>query len=338
MSLLEYYIAPAIQEKQGPYRMIRNAGVNQRRIELAEYHMLKFFPKVTREEYEKYILNEPYFEEVLQLVRYGFMKWYDWDIGKIEVNHNFQHSINSYAYVDENFPMFIHVDQLLESVLLGIMLTIFKWAKEYENNKEEVFFKDLLYLLNEVALMGELPNEASKTSVMNKVAIDCQIQNLAADCHWAMLVFTVGHEVDHIYQMNTNRIYWEEHLKEAEFNADKIGYDILLHLIMEQSKQSSQNLKMEEYAYLAPMMYMDIFEMIYYTAYVLYDKEPFYGQHPSPEERKDVMFELVEQDKYQFNTEEGNVSYQWFCFIYDAYKEKLLEYKEMRKLEKIIRK
>ena len=152
MSLLEYYIAPAIQEKQGPYRMIRNAGVNQQRIELAEYHMLKFFPNVTRE--------------------------------------------------------------------------------EYENNKEEVFFKDLLYLLNEVALMGELPDEAGKISLMNKVAIDCQIQNLAADCHWAMLVFTVGHEIAHIYQMNTNRIYWEEHLKEAEFNADKIGYDILLHLIM----------------------------------------------------------------------------------------------------------
>ena len=34
MSLLEYYIAPAIQEKQGPYRMIRNAGVNQQQADI----------------------------------------------------------------------------------------------------------------------------------------------------------------------------------------------------------------------------------------------------------------------------------------------------------------
>lgn len=336
MLLLEYYMIPANAGIKGPYRIIRNAGVDERRIELAENNMLKFFPYVNKEEYEKYIIDDPHFDEMLELVRYGFIKWYNWDPGKIDVNHNFQHSINSYAYVDERFPMFIHVDQLLESVVLWFMLNMLKWSKEYDNNGDEhSYFVDLLYLLNEVALRGELPDEAGKTSFMSKVVADSQIQNLAVDCHWAMLVFTAGHEVAHLYQMNTDRVYWEKNKKEAEFNADKIGYDILLRLIME---KQNQNLEMEEYTYLAPMMYMDMFEMVYYTSYILYGKEPFYGDHPSPEERKGAMFELVEQELYQFDTVKGNVVYQWFCLVYDRYQTKLPEYKEAGRLDRIIRK
>ena len=130
---------------------------------------------------------------------------------------------------------------------------------------------------------------------------------MAVDCHWTMLVFTVGHEVAHFYQMNTDRVYWGNYKKEAEFNAEKISYDILLQLIME---KLNQDLQMEEHIYLTPMMYMDMFEMMYCTSYILYGKNPSYGVHPSPEKRKEAMFELVEQECYQFDTLEGNQVYQ----------------------------
>lgn len=61
---------------------------------------------INKTEHEKYIINDPYFDEMLELVRYGFPKCYDWDPGENDVNYNFQHSINGYAYVDECFPFF----------------------------------------------------------------------------------------------------------------------------------------------------------------------------------------------------------------------------------------
>lgn len=39
---------------------------------------------------------------------------------------------------------------------------------------------------------------------------------------------------------------------------------------------------------------------------------------------------------YQLNTEDGNAVYQWFCWIYDNFMERLLEDKEKGKLDAII--
>lgn len=78
--------------------------------------------------------------------------------------------------------------------------------------------------------------------------------NLASDCHWAIIVFAVVHEIAHAYQINTYSDYWRKHLKEVEFNADAIAYDILLRLIMDKQER---DLVVEQYTYLAPMMYVD---------------------------------------------------------------------------------
>lgn len=335
MSLLKYYMFSELEERKKQYEEYRNKGVNGRCMELAEQNMLRFFPNIPREEYEKYIKEDPFFEEMLKLVRYGFIKWYNWDPGIIHVTNDFQHDINSYAYVDKEFPMFIHVDQLLETVVLWFMLTTLKWSKEHDDYEtDHEFFLNLLYLLNEVALNGEMPDEDGKEALLRKTINDIQIQNLASDCHWAMLIFTVAHEVAHIYQIVTNEEYWKEHLQEAEYHADKIGYDILLHLIMD--KQENE-LIMQDYAYLAPMMYMDMFELIFETVRILYDKEISYGIHPSPDERIEAMFELVDRDEYQFDTQRGNAVYYWFKEIYDRYIKYLKRYMAAGKLDHIIK-
>lgn len=336
MSLLKYYMFSELQERQKQYEEYRNNGVNRRSMELAEQNMLKFFPSIPREEYERFIKKDPFFDEVLELVRYGFKKWYNWDPGEINVTHDFQYDINSYAYVDKAFPMFIHVDQLLETVVLWFMLTTLKWSKEHDDKSaDHEYFVDLLYLLNEIALNGELPSEDGKESLISKTMNDVQIQNLASDCHWAMLVFTVAHEVAHIYQVETNEDYWKSHLKEAEYHADKVGYDILLRIIMEKQEKE---LIMEEYTYLAPMMYMDMFELLFETVRILYDKEISYGMHPSPDERIEAMFELADQAEYQFDTQDGNVVYYWFKWTYERYIVNLKRYKEAGNLDHIIEK
>ncbi|WP_148099408.1 hypothetical protein [Schaedlerella arabinosiphila] len=91
--------------------------------------------------------------------------------------------------------------------------------------------------------------------------------------------------------------------KEAEFDADAIAYDILLRLTMDTQER---DLFVEEYTYLAPMMYMDFFSLYYYTDYILYGTVYNSRTHPVPQERKDALFSIVDGDIYQLDTDEGN--------------------------------
>ena len=63
---------------------------------------------------------------------------------------------------------------------------------------------------------------------------------------------------------------------------------------------------------------------------------PEHQTHPSPDERKAALFAIAGREIYQLNTEEGNVVYQWFCWLYDMFMEKLPEYKRKGKLDGII--
>lgn len=121
--------------------------------------------------------------------------------------------------------------------------------------------------------------------------------------------------------------------KESEFDADAIAYDILLRLIMD---GQGKNLIMQEYAYLASMMYMDFFNLYYYTDYTLYGTRHSSQAHPSPDECKAALFAIAGREICQLNTEEGNVVYQWFCWVYDMFMEKLPGYKRKGKLDGII--
>lgn len=326
---IEYYMLPP-----DPYMMTRHAGTDQGNYDLLAANMNRFFPEISKEEYENYAGNNQIFNEMLDMVRSAFQRWYDYDCRDIYLNNNYQKSFNSYAYVDRINPIFIHVDQLLETIILNFMIVILKWAKELENNVDgNSYFIYLIYLMNELCIFGELPSEDAKAVLMEKTADDSQIINLASDCHWGIMVFTVAHEIAHAYQMHINPEYWEKNPKESEFDADAIAYDILLRLIMD---GQGKNLIMQEYVYLAPMMYMDFFNLYYYTDYTLYGTRYSSQTHPSPDERKAALFAIVEREIYQLNTEEGNVVYQWFCWVYDMFMEKLPEYKGKGKLDGII--
>lgn len=333
MSILKYYFIHEDASEKA-YDELRNAGKNDQSLNLAIENMKRYFPEISEEDV-RLLLEENYIiREILKLVCDVFIKWYDWDPGEILINHNNQNSINSYAVTAEEFPMFIHIDQLLESVTFSFMLIMLKWAKAVENNEQKQnYFSDLLYILNEMALMGQLPAESGKDAIIGQIVSDRQIQTLASDCHWAMIVFTIGHEMAHIYQMSTRPDYWGTKVKEAERNADAIGYDILLKLIM---YPTESDVIMEEYAYLAPMMYMDLFQLVFFTDNILYGKNYVLDIHGTPEARKQNLFDLVDQEQYQFDTTLGNAIYQSFLDSYDRYCMLLSEYLKAGKLDTII--
>lgn len=125
MSILKSYLI-AGDAVEAAYYQLRNAGQDDRRLETCKKNMNRFFPEIPENEYTKLWFEDRIFKEVLKLVRNAFIKWYDWDPGEILINQKNQNSMNSYAVTTEDYPMFIHIDQLLESVTFHFMLVMLK--------------------------------------------------------------------------------------------------------------------------------------------------------------------------------------------------------------------
>lgn len=113
-----------------------------------------------------------------------------------------------------------------------------------------------------------------------------------------------------------------------------IAYHIVLKIIMEEKDSDTA---LEEYTYLAPMIYMDFFDLYYYTDRVLYKTVFHDRQHPMPIKRKNRLFAIADKDDYDFDTVDGNHLYSGFLDVYDEFKDQLLMKMERGKLDKILR-
>ena len=112
-----------------------------------------------------------------------------------------------------------------------------------------------------------------------------------------------------------------------------IAYHIVLKIIIE---NDGDKRILEKYTYLAPMMYMDFFDLYYYTDRVLYKTRFYDPQHPLPGDRKNRLFAIVNKDEYDFDTVDGNHLYSGFLDVYDEYKDQVLLKMERGKLDKVL--
>lgn len=71
---IEYYML-----SPDSYMMTRHAGTDQGNCDLLAANMNRFFPEISKEEYEKYVGNNQIFNEMLDMVRSALQKWYDCD-------------------------------------------------------------------------------------------------------------------------------------------------------------------------------------------------------------------------------------------------------------------
>ena len=176
---------------------------------------------------------------------------------------------------------------------------------------------------------GKSENEAVGTVIAEFGNLD----ELAEDCYWTIVVFSMAHEIAHAYLAHIGKKYSERHLEKEEYDADAIAYDIVLKIIM---KESNEEPILEKYTYLAPAMYMDFFDLYYYTDRVLYKTMLSDSEHPNPVKRKGKLFAIVDKDEYDFDTIDGNHLYGGFLDVYDEYRDQVFLKKEKGKLDKII--
>lgn len=273
------------------------------------------------------------FDKLMKKIMEYFEIEYGYIDCKQEIHNNYQYSVSSYIWLGdgEEEKHFIHIDELFESAILSFFMVVFKWAKEFENVEENKFyFQYLLFLMNEVSISGILPDDNAQKVLFDKIKSDKQILNLAADCYWAVVIFTVAHEIAHGYLKNKMGIKAEtsSEYREEEIQADKIAYDIFLQIICDDKGEKL----VEEYTYLVPIMYMDYFDLLYYTDRVLHKSKITDDTHPLPERRKNILFSIPYGDKYDFETELGNNLYNNFLDVLDEFKQQLLIKKDLGKL------
>lgn len=145
---------------------------------------------------------------------------------------------------------------------------MFKWSKDFDDL--DVYgdcFRYVLFLMNDVCIFGEMQGQDANDALFQLISGDVQILQLAEDCYWTIVVFSLAHELAHAYLAGIGKRYSRRHPEKEEFDADMIAYHIVLKIIME---REGNNRILEKYTYLAPMMYMDFFDLYYYTDRVLY--------------------------------------------------------------------
>ena len=137
-----------------------------------------------RENSQKYNLNQ-----MFQIVKDYFEKEYGYHGKGIELSNRYQHSVNSYIFLDEGIEQFVHIDELFESSVMSFFLVIFKWSKEFDD--PEIYgncFLYLLFIMNDVSILGDIPNEKSNEALLQIMHGDAQIMNLASACYWTVLL------------------------------------------------------------------------------------------------------------------------------------------------------
>lgn len=297
--------------------------------------MLQYFSSYFTEKQLKENMERCNLQTMFELVKKYFVKEFSYSGTGIELTNSYQNTINSYIYHDMEHPAFIHIDELFESTVIAFLLAMLKWSKDFHNL--DIYgdcFRYVLFLLNDVCIFGEMQSENANKVLLETVGKDIQILQLAEDCYWTIVVFSLAHEIAHAYFASIGKRYSDKHPEKEEYDADMIAYHIVLKIIME---QQGKDAVLKDYTYMAPMMYMDFFDLYYYTDRVLY-KTVFYDwQHPTPIKRKNRLFAIVNKSEYDFETMDGNHLYSGFLDVYDEYRDQLLLKMERGKLSGILR-
>lgn len=317
------------------YEIFKFGGSSLKNDEHGVKMMMQYFSEYFTEEQLKENMQHYNLNQMFELVKRYFLEEYKYTGNNIELNNRYQKTINSYIFDDTKNPAVVHIDELFESTVMAFFLAMFKWSKDFDDL--EVYgdcFRYMLYLMNDVCILGEMQGEDASRKMLKLISGDVQILQLAESCYWTVLVFSVAHEIAHAYLSNIGKVYTKQHPEKEEFDADRIAYDIVLKIIMD---KEDNNAVLEEYTYLAPMMYMDFFDLYYYTDRVLYKTVFYDSTHPALKKRKNHLFGIVDKEEYVFDTEMGNHLYSGFLDVYDEYKAQVLLKMERGKLAKILR-
>lgn len=250
------------------------------------------------------------------------------------VKHNKEHRI----YTEGGG---VYVDILMSSVLYDYAATYYIWAR-FAMQSDIVLecFKQALYNFNECCRKGKLSGLEGSVHL-----IELENDNLEdwewiviSDLYWCMLAFAICHEIAHEY-MEHEDTYEAERVRCQEFEADKVGYDIFLRLMIKHmySTEDKPTSVFREYLYTAPMILFLFYHDLFAVDSIMYGEERS-GAHPTEEQRIEHLLQISQADAYIFDSVKGNIVLSNYYDVSDNFCNMLKAKLEEGALKDIIRK
>lgn len=103
------------------YTIFKFGGSSLKNEEYGIKMMMQYFPDYFTEGELKQNLERYNLHRMFQIVKKYFVKEYGYTGTEVELRNNYQKSINSYIYNDEKNPIFVHIDELFESTVIGLL-------------------------------------------------------------------------------------------------------------------------------------------------------------------------------------------------------------------------
>ena len=212
MPFVEKFMVPQL------YDLFKFGGGTVKDDERGIKRMLQYFPDFFTEEQLRNNMQHYNLSKMFELVKQYFEKEYGYKVDDITLSNRYQHTINSYIYDDKENPAFIHIDELFESTVISFLLVMFKWSKDFDNlDVYSECFRYTLFLMNEVCIFGNMQGQYANDVLLHLVTGDVQILQLAEDCYWTIVVFSLAHEVAHAYLADIGKHYSEKHPEKEEY-------------------------------------------------------------------------------------------------------------------------
>lgn len=267
-------------------------------------------------------INDPHFLEK-KIIHYIFSS----NNIKIDMDYLalYSQQMNA-ASISDGENAIVFVDELLEYTMLSFYLTIYSLANDRSPENFERCIKNCIVLLDLQGNKHEIGTHSRK-SLIEMAMIPTNIMHLAMDTYWTTWAFIICHELFHLINKKTMSAYQEE------LEADTYGYQILIHLILDQKEEKlpEEIQVFYEYLYLSPIMLMEYYRLLdFYRE--LYGQRIIYENHPSPEERQEHIFNLFENCVPDcMDTKTGNELLNIFLDMVDLLKEQIQIKKERKK-------
>lgn len=213
----------------------------------------------------------------------------------------------------------VYIDELMVSIIFEYVANYYIWAR-YGDEVFSFCFPYALNSMNYCCRQGFLNSDKNKAELSKTIKTYCDDVAIVfiSDLYWSILGFAFCHELAHIYlghdQTNhmkhdqTNHMKTVEELREDEFSADAIGFDVFLSIIdgKIEGLKSPFLACFHDYLYAAPIILFLFYQDLYFMEYWLFGETINNDDHPSFEERINRLLELSENERYQFDTSKGN--------------------------------
>ena len=230
------------------YEILRFGGESVKDEEKGIKQMMKYYHDSGLTEEQLRENNKKYNpEQMLQIVKEYFGREYGYRGEGIVLSNRYQRSVNSYIFLEDEKEQFVHIDELFESSIMAFFWLFFKWSKEFDNLKVySNCFIYLLFIMNDVSIPGDIPNEKSNEMLLQIIDGDTQIMNLASSCYWTVVISSLAHKVAHSYFASIGKKF--PNRKKEEFEADAVAYDIAFKIIIDCSRKGEVN-RIDSYIY-----------------------------------------------------------------------------------------